>query len=227
MIARCQISGVLLLSAGVALMSYANAQSPPRNTVTAPATTAPNVAGAGAELGRFFFTPAQRTALDEARRRPHVAAKVEKTLPPAPEVVTLNGVVQRSDGTTTVWLNNKPVRSGETDEGLQVAPSARSGMSGNVTVRVPQTGRVVDLKVGQQVDVTSGRVEEGYRSPRRTEITAESSQPKNESYEPRTLRRPTRERELLRDLIRDMETPPATPATDERRAASAAADSGR
>ena len=183
----------------------------PLQAMTAPGAAATDSPG----LGRFFFTPAQRAALDEARRRPSaaVAATAEKPpLPPAPEYVTLNGVVRRSDGTTTVWLNNKPVRGRESEEGLQIAPATRSALPGNVTVRVPQTGRVVNLKVGQQVDVTSGQVEEAYRSTRRPQVAAEAPPSPSEQIEPRSQRRGGRDRELLRDLLREIDAPPSSPS---------------
>src|SRR5690606_26085592 len=92
------------------------------------------------------------------------AAKPEApAAPPTPHYVTLNGVVRRSDGTTTVWLNNKPVTGPRSEEGLVVTPSGRGG-AGNVTVQVPQTGRRIDLKVGQQVEIRSGQVQEAYES---------------------------------------------------------------
>lgn len=202
-----------LLACGVAASGASAAQPAP---LTAPAAQPPMPAAArpgdGAQLGRFFFTPAQRAALDEARRRPPAAVAATTQgppLPPAPEYVTLNGVVRRSDGTTTVWLNNKPVRGSQSEDGLQIAPSTRSAAPGNVTVRVPQTGRVVNLKVGQQVDVTSGQVEEGYRSSRPPQVAAEA--PPSQS-EPRGPRRADRDRELLRDLLREMEAPPSSRA---------------
>ncbi|RPI46685.1 MAG: hypothetical protein EHM59_06780 [Betaproteobacteria bacterium] len=167
-------------------------------------------------LGRFFFTPGQRAALDEARRRP-TAARADTAqkapLPPAPDYVTLNGVVRRSDGTTTVWLNNKPVRSGQTEEGLQVAPSTRAAGAGSaVTVRVPQTGTIVNLKVGQQVDVTSGKVEEGYRSARRAQVATEAPARAPDSPGERSQRRASRDRELLRDLLREIDGAPSSGA---------------
>ena len=68
-------------------------------------------------LGRLFFTPAQRASLDTAR-----AQKTRSTVgteegvtekpppPPQPEHVTYGGLVRRSDGKTTVWLNDRASR---------------------------------------------------------------------------------------------------------------------
>ena len=166
-------------------------------------------------LGRLFFTPSERARLDELRRRPPPAprevasAKAEPSpTPPAPQYITLNGVVRRSDGTTTVWLNNKPVTGPRSEEGLVVTPSARTG-SGNVTVRVPATGRTIDLKVGQQVEVRSGQVQEAYESPRAVAAAAAETRPAEPAPVPATPRRANRERDLLRDLLREIEGPDA------------------
>ena len=228
MSARCPSALIAFVAAVFATQAHAQAAAPAAAAQPGSAPGAATAPPANSELGRFFFTPPQRSALDEARRRPSaLASKIDKPLPAAPELVTVNGVVQRSDGTTTVWLNNKAVRGGETDEGLQVTPSTRAASAGNVTLRVPQTGRVVDLKVGQQVEVTSGRVSETYRSSRRAQLAAEATQPSGESYESRPPRRVSRERELLRDLLRDIEPPPPAAASDERPGGSAGTEAGK
>ena len=75
---------------------------------------------AGAEFGRMFFTPAQRAALDNFRKLNIRSAAVsdddrDKDLvapPPAPERMSVNGMVRRSDGKNTVWINNRAVDAG-------------------------------------------------------------------------------------------------------------------
>ncbi len=197
--ARSVMRWLVMTGALVTAASVDAQQAAPRAPVSAP-KAAPTPAAEQPTLGRFFYTPVQRAALDEARRRPTVAAQMEKPkLPPPPEYVTLNGVVRHSDGTTVVWLNNKPVRSGQTDEGLQVAPVKGAPAAGNVTVRVPQTGRIVDLKVGQQVEITSGQVQEAYRLPRRAQSVPDT--PSTTALtEPPAPRRASRDRDSARDL---------------------------
>ncbi len=80
--------------------------------------------------------------------------------PPAPEVVTYGGMVRRSDGKTTVWLNNRAVTEKESAGARMVG---RVRPDGTVTLQSAQTGRNVPLRVGQRADLLSGRVEEGYR----------------------------------------------------------------
>jgi hypothetical protein len=116
---------------------------------------------ADAGLGRLFFTPAQRQALEEARRK-NVRAEVQAAEKPArPPVrnVTVSGVVRRSDGESTVWVNGKPV-DGTTEDGLKVRVTA--GQQGAVIVYEPEKDRTLRLKVGQRADILTGRIEEGY-----------------------------------------------------------------
>jgi len=116
-------------------------------------------------IGRLFYTPDQRSSLDVARgkrgRNAVATEKVEEPAPPTPEVVTYVGMVRRSDGQTTVWLNNKAVTGKESPNAKMVG---KIRPDGTVTLQSPQTGRNVDLRVGQRAELLSGRVEEGYRA---------------------------------------------------------------
>ena len=115
-------------------------------------------------LGRLFFTPAQRTALEEARRK-NTRAEVqaaEKPVRPPLRNVTVTGVVRRSDGESTVWVNGKPV-DGTTDDGLRVRVTA--GQQAAVIVPIPRRA-TPELKAGQR-DILTGRIEEGYSVVRR------------------------------------------------------------
>jgi hypothetical protein len=120
-----------------------------------------------ASLGRLFLTPEQRAALDNARRNKIRAetvagAVVKRPKPPAARSVLINGVVKRSDGETIVWVNGKPVE-GETPDGMQfqVGPQGEN----SVLVREPDNGRRVEIKVGQQVDLVTGRVKDTFERP--------------------------------------------------------------
>jgi hypothetical protein len=126
-------------------------------------------AHAAETLGRLFFTPEQRVTLDVARsKKTRVTLTTEKPdeapppPTPLPEVVTYRGLVQSSDGKTTVWLNNRAIT--EKDKAQGVVGKLRP--DGKLTVQGSQSGRSVDLKVGQRAELLSGAVEEGYaRTP--------------------------------------------------------------
>lgn len=116
---------------------------------------------ADASLGRLFFTPAQRQALEDARRK-NIRAEVQAAEKPArPPVrnVTVSGLVRRSDGESTVWVNGKPV-DGATADGLKVRVTAGQAA---VILHEPEKGNTVRLKVGQRADIVTGRIEEGYQ----------------------------------------------------------------
>lgn len=125
---------------------------------------APLVA-ADTSLGRLFFTPAQRASLDVARsQRTRVTVATERTeevAQPVPQTVTYGGMVRRSDGRTTVWLNDRTVEDKKSSGGPAIVRQVRP--DGAVTLEVRQSSRRVDLKVGQSVEVLSGSIEDGLR----------------------------------------------------------------
>ena len=112
------------------------------------------------QLGRLFLSPEQRAQLDTQRYGapppdPALAAPPPPPPPPAPPV-ELNGVVQRSSGRSTVWLNQE----------AQNEPHNRlaSGKPGTLTLRL-SNGQVVQLKPGQRYDPASGTVSEVQETP--------------------------------------------------------------
>ena len=67
---------------------------------------AANVAGAE-PLGRLFFTPKERAALDRGKAgQPAELVEVTPADPRRP--MEMNGYVARSDGKTTVWMDGEP-----------------------------------------------------------------------------------------------------------------------
>jgi len=100
-------------------------------------------------LGRLFHTPEQRALLDNARKTMPMNASGEEQVNSAPDFM-LKGIVTRSDGQRSVWLN------GRVEHGVGRA-------SDRVPVQLP--GGEIKLKVGQSIDPASGRVTENYRRP--------------------------------------------------------------
>lgn len=125
-------------------------------------------------LGRLFFTPEQRAQLDLARKqksRVTLASEVEENAAPAAEVLTLGGSVRRSDGKSTVWINNRAVNDREAPGGVVIDHRLRP--NGALSIRVPQSARSIELKVGQSVDIVSGTIEE----PFARQVTAPKPEP--------------------------------------------------
>ena len=134
----------------------------------------------GADIGRMFFTPAQRDTLDAARAK-NVRSEISNENPqpqpsaaPIPQSVSVNGLVKRSDGSNTVWVNSRPVTN-ERAEGLSVKPVRNDS---RVRLSAPK-GRSIDLKVGQKAEMVSGAIEEGYA--RRITSGAADASPKKQA----------------------------------------------
>src|SRR5687768_9334675 len=116
-------------------------------------------------MGRLFFTPAQRSSLDVARsQRARATLSTERTeeqpAVPQEQTITYGGAVRRSDGKSTVWINGRPVTEQEAAAGATVV--GRVGADGSVSLQVPQSGRSVQLKPGQSIELLSGTIEEAY-----------------------------------------------------------------
>jgi hypothetical protein len=112
--------------------------------------------GAGAqELGRLFFTPEQRAALD-ARRKARVPDKPAATPQAELPVTRVNGAVQRSGGRSTVWVNGETIPEGTQPGGPQVAPRA----GGRVSMPAGEGAQRYDLRVGESLDRGSGEVKD-------------------------------------------------------------------
>jgi hypothetical protein len=141
-----KLLGTCCLPAAVVLSSLAAAQQPQE------------------PMGRLFFTPAQRTSLDIARsqraRTTLATERTEEQAAPIAQSITYGGMVRRSDGKNTVWLNNQPVHDREPVGGAAIVGQVRT--DGSVTLQNPQSGRSVELKPGQSVELLSGAIEEGY-----------------------------------------------------------------
>lgn len=116
-------------------------------------------------LGRLFFTPEQRAQMDVARAqrsRATLEAAIEEQAP-LPEIVTFHGIVRRSDGKSTVWMNDRAINDGAEAGRL---PPPRPRADGSIMLELPQSERRINLKVGQSVELLSGTIAEPYaRAP--------------------------------------------------------------
>lgn len=118
--------------------------------------TAP-LASHAEELGRFFFTPQERQALDAQHAVTPPAASPSDTgaasagnLGPS---IAVQGVVKRSSGKFTAWVNGTPYDESSAGQLLR-AP----GKNGAITITSPETKRPLTLKAGQTVNVGNGAI---------------------------------------------------------------------
>jgi len=72
------------------------------------ASLAASGASLAADPGRLFYTPTQRAQLDAARARNVTQARSPTASDPAPPAQRFDGMVIRSDGRGTTWVNGQP-----------------------------------------------------------------------------------------------------------------------
>lgn len=139
-------------------------------------------ANAADAIGRIFFSPDQRAQLDLARSQRVVASQAKDE--PVPEFVTYNGIVRRSDGKATVWVNNKAMSDSEL--GVAQPLSGRIDRNGQILLQAPQASGAgsLQLKVGQSAELLSGRVDETYATPRAAPVPKGKPEAANKTATP-------------------------------------------
>lgn len=117
------------------------------------------LAQAAEPIGRIFYTPEQREQLNTLRSQKAVAIQVRDE--PVPEFVTYQGIVRRSDGKATVWVNNEALSEAELRDKQSIV--GRVDRNGQILLQTPQAAsRQLQLKVGQSAELLSGRIDEPY-----------------------------------------------------------------
>lgn len=92
-------------------------------------------ASCAGELGRLFFTPQQRSQIEQGQLTdPDTKIIIRREL-------SVNGIVQRHGGERTVWIDGTPRSAGKSDE---QSPAS-------LPVTVPGQAKPIKLKVGQRV----------------------------------------------------------------------------
>ena len=104
------------------------------------------------ELGRLFFTPDQRAALD-ARRKARVPDRPQMTTTVSP-TTRLDGYVKRQGGRSTVFVNGEAILEG-TQDAPAVDPERRGG---RLPVSPGEGAPRVELRPGESLDRTNGQV---------------------------------------------------------------------
>jgi len=149
----------------------------------------PLVSSAAEPLGRLFFTPQQRATLDNARGQ-NIKIDVEvETETPNLEIISVNGMIKRSDGQSTVWINNRPLNEKRAPSGIKII--SRSADDARVTLQLPPSRRNVDLKVGQNLDAVTGQIQESYQRPPMPPLNEKITAPSAQSAQPNATPAPT------------------------------------
>lgn len=133
------------------------------------------VAGA-AEVGRLFFTQAERAALERARRQAEEAPAIEIEPPPsrpivaetapaeALPVITVDGYVRRSGGEATLWVNGENSYDGNLGAS-RIDPRTARVRGDRIAIIPDDTRAPVLLKPGQSYDPNSATTADMYEFP--------------------------------------------------------------
>lgn len=97
------------------------------------------------ELGRLFFSPGQRQELE--RRR---TLNIQATVVTREDLVNATGVVTRSSGKSTIWLNGRPQDDVRKDQ-----------ESSRITVELGDGQPPISLKVGETLEMGKGQSKNG------------------------------------------------------------------
>ena len=129
------------------------------------------------DLGRLFFTPTERAQLDLERRRAaqpappppsvtaaELAARANAVPPPPQAAMTLNGVVRRRAGLSTVWVNGE-IRDSRAAS-MPDAAGARVRLTPDaVEFALDPTAQWQSIKPGQTYDPARARMVDAYETP--------------------------------------------------------------
>lgn len=118
-------------------------------------------------LGRLFFTPAERADMDRMRAKYKPGEKIPEITKEemiveeseAPKQLVVNGFVKRSSGNNTTWINQEPRLVSNNSQNIIV--QQKMAQAPKVSVSLP-TGKRLKLKAGQSVDLETGKVREVY-----------------------------------------------------------------
>jgi hypothetical protein len=118
---------------------------------------------AAQELGRLFFTPERRETLDR-RRQFKLTERREIEEDPA---LTVDGVVTRSDGRRTIWINGVAQDGGDAVTPVHARPGRIVVRTEDGSAAQANVGDTVDRSTGETIDrLGGGRIRVG-SAPRR------------------------------------------------------------
>lgn len=102
-------------------------------------------------LGRLFFTPERRASLERQR------SLTPREIPGAEDsALSLSGVVRRSGGKSTAWINGVPQHDGGLGIRIDLAPREPSGAAISVGGEIP-----IRLRVGESVNRSTQERKDG------------------------------------------------------------------
>ena len=130
-----------------------------------------------ADVGRLFFTPSERTAVEEARRVEE-AGPVHEFAEPEPEItlelfevaaqelkptITIDGYVRRSNGRATLWVNGENSYDGDLSAS-RIDPRTASVIGAEIRLTPIDEDTPIRLKPGQSYDPNSMTTTDAYET---------------------------------------------------------------
>jgi hypothetical protein len=110
------------------------------------------------DLLRLFTTPAERQALEtELHKRRRTETRIPSPTDQPPRYITFDGLVTRSQGPSTIWLNK---HNNLYQQGFTVKLDNTTQPS--VSIVLSNTKKPIFLKPGQTVDTLDGTIKENY-----------------------------------------------------------------
>ena len=108
-------------------------------------------------LGRLFFTPERRQTLDRQRQF-NIQEKQE--IPEEP-TITIDGVVTRSSGKRTVWINGTALGESDASSDVSVAPVRKTPglvviQAGDSSPASAKVGETMHRDTGETTDLLNG-----------------------------------------------------------------------
>ncbi|MDY6993900.1 MAG: hypothetical protein SVR94_15035 [Pseudomonadota bacterium] len=112
------------------------------------------------ELERLFTTAEQRTRLNSTRIQKPISEEEEEDGGISSREVTLNGLVIRSKGPTTVWIDGQEELY---QQDFTVKLDQQTGIQ--VPVELKGSQKTILLKPGQSVNTLNGKITQNYDKP--------------------------------------------------------------
>lgn len=134
-------------------------------------------------VGTLFTTPGERMQLDELRRQymreqaggfdidQEIAPPTQPEAAPPPQILFhLSGIMSRSDGTRTIWLNGEAMTAEALPEGFSLTEDGRG-------LRISTRDNTHTLYPGQTIDLQSGSREEAFETDDNRQTEDENGAP--------------------------------------------------
>lgn len=108
------------------------------------------------DLGRLFMTPEWRANLERQRQY-----NIQETRSLEGGSMRLDGVVVRSSGKSTVWVNNRPQTESAVNTGVLAAPARQQPGRATLSPGAPGAETPVELKVGESINRATRETDSG------------------------------------------------------------------